>query len=644
MNFKNKSNRFGFTLIELLVVIAIIGLLAAIVIASVSRVRASARDAKRIGEVNQVRTAINLWLTDNAYTPDPAGNRITSSIPPNSDDIFVDCISPSSFAGSNKCFATRSTADTFFGKPSSQFFVKDILNRSISDPREPGCYLLYITDGKDYEIISVLENDTTRMQNDGGRLADAYESGSRVGMVDSWAAIGGTPNCGGISVVVPPAQCADGIDNDADGIIDWPADTGCANASSNDETDPPIPPIIQTNDSNTTASPGVEGGWNNYSLGFSDSVQNGITGSNASVQLATGASTAVYVTNSTSFGGFGGRAEVDTFCNNDVNKPAGAITNLRAMLSVSLMDEIRDMPTLYFYPSNDPLYWYRPSTQNYDLIADDWADMLDGTIYNVPGGVNTPSWTGSNSDGSLDSLNNCLGWTGGSNNGSRGFNDRTDYAWLAVNSVRCDSYSYSLRCAHRTSNTAYKITGNFISYIDKGFDNSTLSWDGLSYDITLNSGTKIVYVKSSASASAPPNFTVDGTPTGTLCAQYIGSSINGYNCVNLTDRYLWYKVIFGAGQAANQTPKLNAVTATIKFISFVDSCSAHTAAEGCSNFTSMCGAGASCVVTRPANGGSQRVCTDGNSTYGSCENDSQCDPDWCITIPYDPGECGCAPN
>lgn len=40
-----------------------------------------------------------------------------------------------------------------------------------------------------------------------------------------------TPAC------VPPAQCADGIDNDADGLTDFPADPGCTSATDNDETD-----------------------------------------------------------------------------------------------------------------------------------------------------------------------------------------------------------------------------------------------------------------------------------------------------------------------------------------------------------------------------------------------------------------------
>jgi hypothetical protein len=43
-------------------------------------------------------------------------------------------------------------------------------------------------------------------------------------------------NCQCVGEVVPP-QCSDGIDNDGDGKIDFPADPGCTDASDNDETD-----------------------------------------------------------------------------------------------------------------------------------------------------------------------------------------------------------------------------------------------------------------------------------------------------------------------------------------------------------------------------------------------------------------------
>ncbi len=64
MNNKIKA----FTLIELLVTIAIIGLLAAISLVSINRARTKSRDAKRLADVQQVITALDVYYdTNNNY-------------------------------------------------------------------------------------------------------------------------------------------------------------------------------------------------------------------------------------------------------------------------------------------------------------------------------------------------------------------------------------------------------------------------------------------------------------------------------------------------------------------------------------------------------------------------------------------------
>jgi len=42
---------------------------------------------------------------------------------------------------------------------------------------------------------------------------------------------------GGKPTAKPIKECSDGFDNDGDGQIDWPNDTGCGNKNDNDETD-----------------------------------------------------------------------------------------------------------------------------------------------------------------------------------------------------------------------------------------------------------------------------------------------------------------------------------------------------------------------------------------------------------------------
>jgi type II secretion system protein G len=71
LSLPNKVNR-GFTLIELLVVIAIIGLLASVVLLALNGARAKARDAKRIADIRQLASAMELYFNDNNSYPTAA--------------------------------------------------------------------------------------------------------------------------------------------------------------------------------------------------------------------------------------------------------------------------------------------------------------------------------------------------------------------------------------------------------------------------------------------------------------------------------------------------------------------------------------------------------------------------------------------
>jgi len=69
-------NKKGFTLIELLVVIAIIGLLSTLAVVALNDARIKSRDAKRLSDIKQIQSALELYYSDNNTYPVTA-NAIT---------------------------------------------------------------------------------------------------------------------------------------------------------------------------------------------------------------------------------------------------------------------------------------------------------------------------------------------------------------------------------------------------------------------------------------------------------------------------------------------------------------------------------------------------------------------------------------
>lgn len=72
---KNKAmpvGRQGFTLIELLVVMAIIGVLVSLALVSYQSARKSARDGKRKSDLEQIRSALEMYKSDSDTSIYPA--------------------------------------------------------------------------------------------------------------------------------------------------------------------------------------------------------------------------------------------------------------------------------------------------------------------------------------------------------------------------------------------------------------------------------------------------------------------------------------------------------------------------------------------------------------------------------------------
>ena len=68
------KNKKGFTLIELLVVIAIIGLLSTLAVVALNNARQKARDAKRVADMKQIQTALEIYNTEAGNYPDCAAD------------------------------------------------------------------------------------------------------------------------------------------------------------------------------------------------------------------------------------------------------------------------------------------------------------------------------------------------------------------------------------------------------------------------------------------------------------------------------------------------------------------------------------------------------------------------------------------
>lgn len=109
-----------------------------------------------------------------------------------------------------------------------------------------------------------------------------------------------TVNNGGSPPPPPTPLCSDGLDNDGDSFIDYPADTGCTSATDNDETNAPPPPPGGTISSSQCQSMAAVNGATISNVTVSGSC--GVAGSNVTfdnvvVQGTLGLGNGTHVTN-----------------------------------------------------------------------------------------------------------------------------------------------------------------------------------------------------------------------------------------------------------------------------------------------------------------------------------------------------------
>lgn len=124
MKHKKIINAQGFTLIELLVVIAIIGLLATIVLVTISSVRSKARDANRLLTLDRFSKAFELCFSEQSNFP--------------YDDAFWDDASCGCSLTSCRCSFSCSTCYGSF-----EVAIKQCASVAITDPINVSPYAYY---------------------------------------------------------------------------------------------------------------------------------------------------------------------------------------------------------------------------------------------------------------------------------------------------------------------------------------------------------------------------------------------------------------------------------------------------------------------------------------------------------------------
>jgi len=199
---KNKFSHSGFTLIELLVVISIITLLSSIMLATLTTARKSARDGKRVADVQQLSKALELYYNDyNHYPTSTAGVCNTSLGDTN-------CIT----AGTNTTWTSGTGISALVNNSNLPQLPKDPSNSTNEFYLYKSC-----SDGQSYVLLQNQEkNYTQQLIKYGPRIGTLMADINGDGIVNA-VDVGLIRNCFGVSPYACPYPTGD---QNGDGVID----------------------------------------------------------------------------------------------------------------------------------------------------------------------------------------------------------------------------------------------------------------------------------------------------------------------------------------------------------------------------------------------------------------------------------------
>ena len=102
------KNKKGFTLVELLVVIAIIGLLSTLSVIALNSARGKSRDARRIADIKQVQTALELYYNEEGGYPTTVSSA-GSIIGPTASTTFMAVVPTAPTPADGSCQTSENT-------------------------------------------------------------------------------------------------------------------------------------------------------------------------------------------------------------------------------------------------------------------------------------------------------------------------------------------------------------------------------------------------------------------------------------------------------------------------------------------------------------------------------------------------------